>query len=84
MNERANEVVKTINHILRRNRKIIQDLMPKEEKTTVSEKTLKVLGFNFEYFTHNYKTRNGTVYTFCYEYGYLPIKDGVYMLVKRK
>lgn len=84
VNNEANDVVKTINSILRKNRRILQNLMPKEEKMTVSEKTLKVLGFNFEYYTHNYQTRNGTIYTFCYEYGYLPISEGVLMLVKRQ
>lgn len=83
-NSDANDIVRTVNNILRKNRKIIRDLMPQQEKVTVSEKTLKVLGFNFEYFTHNYQTRTGTVYTFCYEYGYLPINDGVFMLVKRQ
>jgi hypothetical protein len=45
--------------------------LPEEEKMTVSESTLRVLGFNFEYFTHLYETKTGTTYHFCYEYGYL-------------
>ncbi len=82
-NSDAEGVVRVVNTVLRKNRHIIRDLLPGDEKTTVSDKTLKVLGFNFEYFTHLYETRHGTVYKFCYEYGYLSIGEGVYMLVKR-
>ncbi len=84
LNSHADEVVRTVNSVLRKNRSIIQNLLPNGEKITVSEKTLKVLGFNFEYFTHLYETRTGSVYKFCYEYGYLPIGEGVFMLVKRQ
>jgi len=83
-NSDADEVIKNINSILRKNRQIIQNLLPTGEKITVSEKTLKALGFNFEYITHLYETRAGSIYRFCYEYGYLLIDDGVYMLVKRQ
>jgi predicted nucleic acid-binding Zn ribbon protein len=83
-NSIEDEMLRTVNSILRKNRGILQDLLSKTEKTTITEKTLKALGFNFEYFTHLYETRKGTIYKFCYEYGYLMISDGVLMLVKRQ
>jgi hypothetical protein len=62
----------------------MQAVLLRDEKTTIPEKTLKSLGFNFEYFTHLYETRTGSVYKFCYEYGYLSIDKGIFMLVKRQ
>lgn len=83
-NSREDEMLRSVNSILRKNRGIMQELLSKTEKTTIPEKTMKALGFNFEYFTHLYETRKGTIYKFCYEYGYLLIGDGVLMLVKRQ
>lgn len=82
-NMASNTYVRQVNTTLRKNRKILQNLLPDNGKTSISEKTLKVLGFNFEYFTHVYETKNGNLYKFCYEFGYLPIDKGVLMLVKK-
>jgi hypothetical protein len=38
-------------------------------------------GFNFDYFTNVYRTKSGKVYYFCYEQGYLQLKDDYYALV---
>jgi hypothetical protein len=83
-NSDTDEALRIINSILRKNRNIMRNLLSQEEKITVPEKTMKIMGFNFEYFTHLYETRAGTVYRFCYEYGYLQIDKGLYMLVKRQ
>jgi predicted nucleic acid-binding Zn ribbon protein len=83
-NSDADALVKSINMILRKNRTILRELLSGSEKTTVPEKSLKSAGFNFEYFTHLYETRTGTVYKFCYELGYLRLDGAVYMLVKRQ
>jgi hypothetical protein len=41
-------------------------------------------GFDFKYFTHVYKTKEGRVYYFCYEYGYLPLEHDYFALVMNK
>lgn len=84
LNSEVNKYVKNINSVLKKNRTIIQRLIPDTGKISVSEKTLKVLGFNFEYYTNEYETKKGSKYRFCYEYGYLVIEDGIYMLVKKQ
>jgi hypothetical protein len=84
LNSENNVFVKRVNAVLKKNRKIIQSLLPEEEKITVSESNLKILGFNFEYFTHLYETKTGTTYHFCYEYGYLRLENNRFMLVKRQ
>jgi hypothetical protein len=38
-------------------------------------------GFDFTYFTSQYKTKEGAVYNFCYEHGYLALENNWYLLV---
>jgi hypothetical protein len=41
-------------------------------------------GFNTKYHTHTYTTRDDHTYVFCYEYGYLPLKNDSVVVVKWK
>lgn len=75
--------VRNINNILKRNRRILEELNP-EGKANVHKNKLNEKGFDFTYFTNTYTNKNGETYHFCYEYGYLPIKNEFYLLVKRK
>ena len=45
-------------------------------KTTLRKEVLLQEGFNPKYFTHYWKNSKGQVYLFCYEYGYLSLKEG--------
>ena len=83
LNSDSTNYVRNINNILRKNRRIIEELLP-EETATVSQQKLIDKGFNFNYFTTITITKTGKSYTFCYEYGYLPIEGNYYLLVKRK
>lgn len=77
--------VKKVNHILRHNRQVLRHLIPEEKgKTTLHRDKLTLEGFNFIYHTHTYTTRNNHTYIFCYEYGYLPLDNDMFMLVKRE
>ena len=44
---------------------------------------MKEKGFDFRYFTHLYKTKNGSVYFIIYDQAYLPKEgsDDSYLLV---
>ncbi len=85
LNSDSSALMKNINNVLRKNRRIIEELTPAEEgKTKVSLKKMQDKGYNFTYHTHTYTTKVGTTYFFCYEYGYLPLENDLYMLVKRK
>lgn len=70
----SEKVIKTINHILRKNRAILRKINP-QGLSTVRYEYLELLGFNFKYFTHNYYAKNGNTYCFCYEYGYTILKN---------
>lgn len=80
VNNDTSKIVKNINNILRRNRKILQDLNP-TDKAKVHKNKLIEKGFDFTHFTSIYKTQKGTIYHFCYEYGYLQLEDDFFFLV---
>ena len=75
--------VRNINNILRKNRRILMGMNP-SGKNKVSHEKLKAKGFNFNYYTSTYKTREGALYYYCYEQGYLPIERDSYLLVIKK
>lgn len=84
LNSDSTALMKTINNVLRKNRRILESLIPQEEgKTKVTLKKLQDLGYNFNYQTHTYITKAGANYIFCYEYGYLALEGNMFMLVKR-
>ncbi|HTO15587.1 MAG TPA: hypothetical protein VLZ83_07440 [Edaphocola sp.] len=77
--------IRNINNILRKNRRILSELLPEAEEV-VKQRREKLLekGFNFNYHTHHYQTQNGKTYIFCYEYGYLMLEQEWLLIVKRK
>jgi hypothetical protein len=79
----ANNLMRNINNALRKNRRILSDLNP-DGITKVSKDKLILMGFNFNYITNTYHTKAGKTYFFCYDYGYLPIENNYYTLVKRQ
>ena len=81
-----NNYVRNINNALRKNRRILESLLEgaKEEKLTTHKENLTMQGFLFTYFTHIYITKENKTYYFCYEYGYMPLSDNRYLLVRRK
>jgi hypothetical protein len=83
LNNGSADVVRKVNAILRKNRRILSELIP-VDKVTVHKDKLVNKGFNFSYFTSTYTTQKGATYKFCYEYGYLPIENDFYMLVLRE
>lgn len=78
--------VKNITSILKKNRKILEETLSSstEGKVKVSSKKIQDKGYNFTYHTHQYKTKTGSVYYFCFEYGFLPLEHDLYMVVKRQ
>ncbi|MFC3198376.1 hypothetical protein ACFOET_12200 [Parapedobacter deserti] len=81
-NSEENSYLRRVNHILKRNRKILETLNP-AGKTKVKWLSLVQQGFNFDYITDMYETGKGTQYRFCYEYGYLLLENDDVLLVKR-
>jgi predicted nucleic acid-binding Zn ribbon protein len=84
LNSDNSAYVKNVNNILRRNRRIIEELIGSEETAKASRNKLHQKGFNFTYFTNTYTTKKGVTYFYCYDFGYLPIEGDYFFLVKRK
>jgi len=84
LNSEVTNYVRNVNNILRKNRRILLELIPADGKISVHKDKLTNKGFNFNYLTHLYTTQKGSSYRFVYEYGYLPLDNDFYMLVIRE
>jgi dipeptidase len=83
LNANSSNLVRNVNNSLRRNHRILQELNP-DEKAKVSRTKLLEKGFNFNYFTSLTKTKNKQTYHFCYDQGYLPLENDLFLLVAKK
>jgi hypothetical protein len=81
----SSKLMTNINNALKKNRRILEDLLPDtEDMTKANREKLLGKGFNFKYSTHTYTNKKGNTYFFCYEYGYLPLEHDWFLIVKRK
>lgn len=83
LHHESSTLVKQINHILRKNRSILEEMNP-EGKASVSRQKLLKQGFDFNYYTSSFTNKEGKTYYFCYEQGYLPKDDQYCFLVVRR
>ncbi|MBE0652127.1 MAG: DUF2116 family Zn-ribbon domain-containing protein [Bacteroidales bacterium] len=83
LNKEETGYMKQIDRALRKNRRILKELNP-EGKAKTNKSTLLSRGFEFKYFTHVFKNKEGKIYYFCYEYGYLPLEHEFFALVINK
>ena len=79
-NKENNALIRNINAVLKRNRKILEELNPQGKITKHKDELLK-RGFDFKYHTHSYTTKSAKTYHFVYEQGYLELDHDFYMLV---
>ena len=85
LNSDTNGYVRSINNILRKNRRILEEALPSsEEMVKITRSKLIERGMLFKYFTHTYSNKKGNIYYFCYEYGYLLLEADWVLIVKRK
>lgn len=77
--------VRNINNWLQKNRRILEQfLITYGGKAIVNKERLERQGFLFAYHTHIHTNKKGNTYFYCYEYGYLPLDNNLYLIVKRK
>jgi len=81
-NSDYNNYVRNVHNLLRRNRRVLEELNPDGKSKTTRNKLIEK-GFDFNYHTSTYTTKAGATYYFCYEYGYLPLEGDSYALVKK-
>ncbi len=81
----GDKLVININNALKKNRRILDALLPaQEEMAKTTKEKLLAKGFQFKYITHTYINKKGNTYFFCYDYGYLPLENDWFLVVKRK
>lgn len=76
--------VRNVVNILRRNRRILEELVVEGKPVRVHREKLLLKGFDFNYHTHMHRTVAGHNYVFCFEYGYLSLENDWFALVLRE
>ena len=82
-NGNNSSLIRAINNSLLKNRKILASLLTEDSQKTRRDKLLE-MGFQFKYLTHTYMNKAGKIYSYCYDYGYLPLGNDWFLVVKRK
>jgi len=83
LNGNETNYMRNVNYILRKNRRILMELNPDGKCKTTMQK-LRGKGFDFNYFTSMYTTKEGSQYFYCYDQGYLIIDKDLLLLVIKK
>ena len=83
LNSNETNFMRNVNNVLRKNRRILIDLNT-TGKSRASREKLQEKGFDFSLFTSTYITKEGSVYHYCYEQGYLQVDKNWYLLVVKK
>ena len=78
----SNKQINQINRVLRKNRAILEKLHPGVQSNIHYHNMLQA-GFNFNFMTNISTTKTGETCYFCYDYGYLPMDNDYYTLVKK-
>jgi hypothetical protein len=79
----SNNMIRNISNVLKKNRRILEALLPGTEETAkITKQHMLSQGFQFKYMTHTYTNKKGNTYFFCYDYGYLEL-EGEWLLVVR-
>ena len=74
--------VRVIDLALKKNRRILRSLLGAKKTCSVPENSMLHQGFVLKYHTHHFVSPKGDEYTFCYDYGYLPIRNDQVLIVK--
>ncbi|MFY0625045.1 MAG: DUF2116 family Zn-ribbon domain-containing protein [Reichenbachiella sp.] len=82
-NSDANNFVRNVNNVLRKNRRILLEMNP-NGKTKAKRDKMLTKGFNFDFYTNSYTTKAGQEYHYCYDQGYLLLEDGYVLLVVKQ
>lgn len=84
LNNLQHHETRTINAILRKNRKILEHELGQRKSKRLTINTLAEAGFNMKYHTHLVHTKKGLLYTFVYDYGYLKLENNTILLIQQK
>ncbi|UIR55491.1 hypothetical protein LZQ00_14610 [Sphingobacterium sp. SRCM116780] len=83
-NSDQTNLIRQINHTLRKNRRMLQEALGEEGMLKVNREKLLKQGFDIKYHTHTFANVKGQTYYFIYEYGYLLLENDLLLIVKRE
>ncbi|HEV3413408.1 MAG TPA: hypothetical protein VG101_13080 [Puia sp.] len=78
------EAIKSIDRILKHNRRVLKRWLGERATRMVSSNGLLHAGFRFDYHTHQFINQQSDLYVFCYDYGYLLLQDGRCLIMKNR
>lgn len=81
INKDVINLIRNTNNRLRKNWRILEEINP-SNKIKTTKKQLQNKGFDFSLFTSIYKTKDNSVYYFCYNQGYLELENDMILVVK--
>jgi predicted nucleic acid-binding Zn ribbon protein len=82
-NSDTNAEMRLTQNILRKNRRILSELLGEQDKYKTSIKKLIDRGYNLDFLTQLYQTKTGTIYRYCFEYGIMLLDEDMVLIVKR-
>jgi hypothetical protein len=80
--ERA--AIRPIDAILKHNRRVLKRCLGANPTRMVPLTELLHNGFRLDFYTHHFLNQQSDQYVFCYDYGYLALPDGHYLIVRSK
>ncbi len=83
LNSVPNNFVRDVNIILRKNRRILREILMEKQVGKVKREQLLAMGLSFKYFTNAIEDAKGQIYWFVYEYGYVALDEDFFLLVKQ-
>lgn len=81
LNADSNNTVRNINNTLRKNRRILDEMLNEKKDRTTREKLIQK-GFNFKYHTHGFTSKTGKNYLFYYDRGLMVLENNGFFIVK--
>jgi hypothetical protein len=83
LNSGSTGLIKQINKKLKQNHAILKRINNNGKKMIHRDKLLQE-GFDFDFFTNTYITKDQRQYHFCYDQGYLILDKGNVLIVRRE
>ena len=82
LNSYSTGVIRNTNNILKKNWRILSELN-QEGTTKIKRDMLVSRGFSFDYITSTYTNRSNQQYRYCYDQGYMILKEDRVLLVEK-
>lgn len=83
-NSVGNNYVRQVDRSLKKNRRILEEALGEEKLVKIPKAKLTEKGFSTRFLTSQLVTAKGQTYFFVYEYGYLPLENDLFLIVRQR